>query len=147
MAQPGLSLSVSSVEEELKSGKPVHFLNFRFSTAHQKWDLEQVHRKIMERGWEKLPDLDSSYVWFGSTPPEFLDILEKASYGNHTCRYMSGSLTHMGQLEGTGVAPVVGEVTAPTNTLRNYGFKAEPVSQIAKKLPDVEPVKPAMDED
>ena len=153
MAQSGLSLSVNSVEEELKSGKPVHFLNFRFSTAHQKWDLEQVHRKIMKRGWEKLPDLENSYVWFGSTPPEFLDILEKASYDNHICRYMSGSLTHMGQLEGTGVASVVGEgksgqhVTAPTTTLRDYGFKAEPVSRIAKKLPDVEPVKPAMEED
>lgn len=103
-----------------------------------------------------MPDLENSYVWFGSTPPEFVDILKKASYDNHVCRYMSGSLTHIGQLEGTGVAPVVGErkpgqrgtCTPPTTTLRDYGFsKAEPVSQIAKTVPDVEPVKPAMEED
>lgn len=142
MAQPGSSLTVSSVKEELNSGKPVHFLSFRFSTAHQKWDLEKVHRQIMETGWQKLPDLESSYVWFGSNPPEVVDILQKASYDNHVCRYMTGSLSDIGLLEGTGVAPVVSEgksgkqVAAPTSTLLNYGF-----------LPKLEPVNPAITEE
>lgn len=149
----GSSLTVSSVKEELKSGKPVYFLNFRFSTAHQKWDLEQVHRKIMKRGWQKLPDLESSYVWFGSNPPEVTDILEKAAYDNHICRYMTGNLTGIGQLEGTGTAPVVSEgkagqhaVTAPSRSILNYFSKANSKNQI-KMLPDVEQVKPVMEEE
>ncbi len=147
MAESGPILTVSSVEEELKKGKPVHFLNFRFSTAHQKWDHEKVHKEIMKRGWQKLPDLDNSYVWLGSnSPPEFIDILKKASYDNHVCRYMSGSLTTIGQLEGTGAAERKSprHVTAPTSTLLDYpGFsKGDGVSQIPKTLPDVKQVKP-----
>ena len=95
-------------------------------------------------------------VWFGSNPPEFIDIiLKKASYDNHVCRYMTGSLTSTGQLEGTGTAPVVSEGksrqhagTAPSTTLFNYGFsKANSESQMVKMLPDVKQVKPIMEEE
>ena len=155
MAQSGLSLTVSSVKEDLERGKPVYFLNFRFSTAHEKWNLEQVHRQVMKRGWQKLPDLESSYVWFGSgNPPEVTDILKKASYDNHVCRFLTGSLTDSGQLEGTGTAPVVSEgktgqhATGPSSTLFNFGFsKIDPVSQSVNTLPDLEQVKPDMEEE
>ena len=150
MAQSGSSLTVSSVKEELKSGKPAYFLNFRFSTAHEKWNLERVHRQVMERGWQKLPDLESSYVWFGSgNPPEVTDILKKASYDNHVCRFLTGRLTDSGLLEGTGTAPVVSEGKSGQHaTLFDFGItKTDPVSQIVNKLPDLEQVKPDMEEE
>ena len=149
----GSCLTVSSVKEELKSRKPVHFLNFRFSIAHQKWDLEQVHRQIMKRGWQKLPDLESSYVWYGSNPPEVIDILKKASYDNHICRYMTGSLTDIGQLVGTGTAPVISEgkphVSAPKANLFNFGFSKTVVdgSQSDETLPELKQVMPLTEED
>ena len=149
----GYSLTVNSVGEKVKNKEIAHYLTFRFSVGHKYWYLQGIHNQIEERGWKKLPDLENSFVWEGDSPVDVTDILKKASFDNHVCRYITGPLTDAATLEGTGTAPAVSEgkpgqqVTAPTNTLRNYGFKAEPVSQIAKKLPDVEPVKPAMEED
>lgn len=148
----GSSLTVSSVKEELnkKSEQPIHFLNFRFSTAHQKGDLEKIHKQIMKTGWQKLPDLESSYVWFGDSPPEVIDILKKASYDNHVCRYTTGRLTDTGELEGTGTAPAVSEEKSGLHaTLFNYGFSKTVVdsSQIIESLPELKQVMPLCTEE
>ena len=149
----GSSLTVNSVGESLRNGEIIHYLTFRFSVGHKHWHLQGIHNQIEEKGWQKLPNLENSFVWFGENPPEVIDILKKASYDNHVCRYMTGRLTDIGLLEGTGTAPAVSEgksgqqVAVPSSTLFNYGFsKATTESQIVKTLPELEQVKPVMDE-
>ena len=145
----GYSLTVNSVGEKVKNKEIAHYLTFRFSVGHKYWYLQGIHNQIEERGWKKLPDLENSFVWEGDSPANVTDILKKASFDNHVCRYITGPLTDAATLEGTGTAPLVSEGKSGQHvTLRDYGFsKAEPVSQIAKTLPEVEPVEPAMDED
>lgn len=138
----GYSLTVTSVGEKLKNKEIVYYLTFRFSVGHKHSYLQGIHNQIEERGWKKLPDLENSFVWEGDSPADVTDILKKASFDNHVCRYMTGPLTDTGTLEGTGTAPVVSEgksgqhVTVPT--LLNYFPKAGS----SKSLPDVEQVKP-----
>ena len=101
------SLSVSTVKERIKKKEVVHFLTFQFSVAHKNWDLKTIREKVIELGWEKLPDIDSTYVWFGEKPrlKEATEILKKSSFDNHICRYFTGILTDADELEGTGVPP------------------------------------------
>ena len=129
----GSSLTVNSVEERLKNGELVYYLNFRFSVGHDKGDLLKVRTQIENQGWQKLPDLESSYVWFGNDankPPEVTDILKKASFENHVCRYMTGKLTDIGMFEGTGTRPPMSEgkpgqhTTIQSSTIKDYFPKA-----------------------
>ena len=101
------SLSVSTVKERIKNKEVVHFLTFQFSVAHKDQYLKSIHKEIKALGWQKLPDIYSTYVWFGEKPhlKEATEILKKSSFDNHICRYFSGILTDADELEGTGVPP------------------------------------------
>ena len=103
------TLSISTVNERIKKGEIVYQLTFRFSVGHKSWDLQKIHNEIEERGWQKLPDLDCMFVWFGDDPRDVLDILKKNSFENHICRYYTGILRGIEQFEGTGTPPVRSE--------------------------------------
>ena len=120
------SLTVNSVQERIKDGEIVYYLIFRFSIGLK--NRKVVHSKIEGKGWKKLPVLENSFVWFGEKPVDVTGILQKVSTSDCVCRFMMGRLTDIGLLEGTGTPPVVSEGqcnTAPTYTLRDYGFYRE----------------------
>ena len=141
----GLSLTVRSVEEELKSGKPVHFLNFRFSVG-KKGDLLPIQAKIADTGWKKLPDLENTFVWFGSNPPEVTDILKKACFDNYICRFLTGSLSGAGLLEGGTVGTTTPALTnrSPRQATLHDIIKSQSNDddQSVELLPELEEVKP-----
>ena len=103
MASPGLS--IPSIKEKIQNGKCVHHLVFRFSVGHERVMLRKIQAQIEERGWQKLPDLENSFISFGQSPQDITDILKKSSFENHTCRYLIGTLKDVGLLEGTGISP------------------------------------------
>ena len=120
MASPGLTIPL--IKEKIQNGECVHYLVFRFSVGQERVMLRKIQAQIEEKGWQKLPDLENSFVWFGKSPPDVTDILQKSSFENHTCRYLIGTLTDVGLLEGTGISPErKQQMTAGTdNSLLKY---------------------------
>ena len=138
MASPGLS--IPSIKEKIQNGKRVHFLVFRFSVGHECVMLKKIQALIQERGWQKLPDLENSFVCFGQSPQDVTDILQKSSFENHTCRYLIGTLSDVGLLEGTGISPErKQQVTAgadSTHGLLKYFSTATNIASGAVKMDD-----------
>lgn len=129
-------ISTASVRERIQNGEDVFYLHFRFSIGHGS-ELPKVHMKVEERGWQKLPDFESTFVFFGSDPPKFCDILKEFSYENHVCRYMTGTLSECDVLEGTGSAPAKNErkslTPGSTPGLLKYYKKVEKASETLDK--------------
>lgn len=138
MASPGLT--IPSTKEKIQNGECVHYLVFRFSVAQEREILKEIQAQIKKRGWQKLPDLENSFVWFGKNPEDVTDILQKSSFENHTCRYLIGTLTDVGQLEGTGISPErKQQVTAGTDNtpgLLKYFSKTSNNTSRALKMDD-----------
>ena len=101
-----MTVTISTIKEKIQEGEDVYYLTFRFSTGLKKNELQKVHSEIEARGWQKVPDLENTYVWFGDDkPPNVMDILKKNSFENHTCRVLTGILTSADLFEGTGTLP------------------------------------------
>ena len=104
MASPPTT-TLTTIKEKIEEGEEVHHLFFRFSTGHKKNDLQKIHSEIIARGWQKVPDLENTYVWFGNKPHDIRDILKKGSYETHSCRVLTGILSSADLFEGTGTPP------------------------------------------
>ena len=140
MASPEHYVSLTSVKEWLKRNEIVYYFAFRYSVGKERNDRKQIHAKIEELGWKKVPDLENTFVWLGKIPrtEDAIEVLKKSAYENYTCRYMTGPLSDVGVLQGTGVSPEQREkTTAESNTsIRDYfstpkaDYKKETVSEI-----------------
>lgn len=129
-------ISTASVRERIQNREVVFYLHFRFSVGHKSSELQKLHMKVEERGWQKLPDFENTFVFFGSDgPPKFCDILKEFSYENHVCRYMTGTLSECDVLEGTGSAPAKNEQKSLSqgSTLFDY-YKVEKASETLGSL-------------